>query len=501
MFQKLRESAHRRKVLAVILFGAIIIVFALFNLHPSMNTGPAYAARVNSQIISVVEFKQALDQTMGYYSQLFGGNQLPPEQAERIRQEVIDQLVQREAVVQAAEKTGFVAGNEEVVSIITSVPIFKEDGKFKRELYDNFLRGRGTSAGQFEEKLRRDMAAAKIRDVFNLGLQPSALELQRLAQLKKETINVEFARIETEAPDATKVSDAEVQKFLATEDGVKKAQLYHVENANQFSAPEQIRARHILIKFKAGDTASEKSALDKITAIQGTLKTKSFAEVAKSESEDLGSKPQGGDLGLFPKGRMVPEFENAAFGLEVGKVSEPVKSSFGYHLIKVEEKKPAKTADFEKDKVQAAKFALARSQVQSQVEELRKALTAGSNAEVNKIVQNMNGKWVETGSFSLADETIPKLGDEESYFVAASGLNAAAPLAKDLIVQGPSYVVIRWKSKGVADPKREAELATVESSEQMKQKLIASRAREVFDKWMAKTMEGAKIEKNAQVLR
>lgn len=501
MFEKLRESAHRRRVLAVLIFGAIILVFALFNYHPSMGTGPAYAARVNSQIISVADYKQAFDQTMGFYSQLFGGGQLPPDQMQRIRQEVMDQLVQREAVTQAAEKYGFVAGNEEVVDLIRSAPVFQENGVFKRELYDNFLRARGMQAGQFEEKLRRDMAAAKIRDAFNMGMQPSALELERLMAMRKETLEIEFARIETEVQDTNKASKADVEKFLATPEGLKATQDYHAANSARFTRPEELRARHILIKFNPGDKAGEQKALEKIQAAQEQVKTKSFAEVAKAISEDTGSKEQGGDLGFFPKGRMVPAFEEAAFAAEIGKVTQPVKTDFGYHLIKVEEKRPGKTANFEEDKLEAAKFAFVQSQVQSRVTALREALAKGDAASANKLVQELGGKWTSTGVFSLADQTIPSLGDEDVYFSEAAVLTKEAPLSKNLIAQGPSFVVMKLKAKGGADPKRDAELATKESAEQWKQRLMVSRTREVFDKWMAKTMEGAKIERNTEVLR
>jgi hypothetical protein len=223
--------------------------------------------------------------------------------------------------------------------------------------------------------------------------------------------------------------------------------------------------------------------------------------VAKVETEDTGSKAQGGDLGTFPKGRMVPEFENAAFALEVGKISQPVKSSFGYHLIKVESKIAAKTADFEKDKLLAAKNALSQAQTLQQIEALRAAMAAGNSAEVNKLVSALGGKWAETGSFSLADETIPKLGDEEAYFAQSAGLTMQSPLSKDLIAQGPSYVVLKLKSKNQAESKKETELDIAGAEKEIQQKINTARAREVFDRWMAKTMEGAKIEKNLQNLR
>lgn len=128
-----------------------------------------------------------------------------------------------------------------------------------------------------------------------------------------------------------------------TEDDMKA---YFEENKDAYGSQEQVKASHILVK----DEALAKEIEEKLKAGED------FAELAKEYSEDPGSKELGGDLGFFPRGMMVPEFEEAAFNAEIGKVTEPVKSEHGYHIIKVEEKKEGNEANYEdaKDQVKSS---------------------------------------------------------------------------------------------------------------------------------------------------
>ena len=129
-------------------------------------------------------------------------------------------------------------------------------------------------------------------------------------------------------------------KVTVTDEEIKK---YYQEHKDEFKAEESVKARHILIRVPEGaDAKAWKDAEKKAEMIrQKLLKGEDFAKLAKEYSEDPGSKNRGGDLGYFSKGRMIPEFEKAAFSLKKGEISRPVKTSFGYHIIKVEDKKAA----------------------------------------------------------------------------------------------------------------------------------------------------------------
>lgn len=143
-----------------------------------------------------------------------------------------------------------------------------------------------------------------------------------------------------------------ISKVNVTEDEMDQ---YYKAHQDEFRSPEMVRARHILIKVDR--TASEddkKNAREKAEGILKRIKAgEDFAKLANEVSDDTGSKTKGGDLGLFPKGRMVPAFEQAAFSLKPGEVSDVIESPFGFHIIKVEEKKEAGIETYEqaKDKV------------------------------------------------------------------------------------------------------------------------------------------------------
>jgi peptidyl-prolyl cis-trans isomerase C len=138
--------------------------------------------------------------------------------------------------------------------------------------------------------------------------------------------------LQREMEDKINISDDEIET-------------YYKENKDRFTDPESVKARHILVKVSEGaDEKSWTEAKSKAENIKKELESgKDFAELAKKYSDDPGSKNKGGDLGFFPKGRMVPEFESVAFSLKPNELSDPVKTNFGYHIIQMQEKKAAST--------------------------------------------------------------------------------------------------------------------------------------------------------------
>ncbi len=196
------------------------------------------------------------------------------------------------------------------------------------------------------------------------GLEKDPEVKAQIQELKNTILAQAFA--EKALKNKVKVTDKEVTD-------------YYNAHKDEFTTPEQVKARHILVKVPAdSDKKVWEQAKEKASKIrQELLKGADFGKLAKQYSGDPGTKDQGGDLGYFAKGRMIPEFEKAAFSLEVGQISQPVKTVFGYHIIQIEDKKPAKVRSFD--------------QVQNQI---RHKLTMEKQGEVlEKIMAQLKAKY------------------------------------------------------------------------------------------------------------
>ncbi|MED0676556.1 peptidylprolyl isomerase [Aneurinibacillus thermoaerophilus] len=178
------------------------------------------------------------------------------------------------------------------------------------------------SQADIDKELKKVKDSFGTEEAFNQALKQTGFSLQDLRE--DAAINI-------------KVKKLLEPKVPITEEEMKK---YFEENKAMFATEEQVKARHILVETKEkADEVKKKLAAGE-----------DFAELAKKYSIDINNKDQGGDLGFFGKGQMVEPFDKVAFSLAPGKISDPVKTEFGYHIIKVEQKKPAKQANYEESK-------------------------------------------------------------------------------------------------------------------------------------------------------
>ncbi len=202
-----------------------------------------------------------------------------------------------------------------------------------------------------------------------MAMEARKQKLQDKPEVKKRIEEMTNALLAQEfmmenVSDKAKVTDKEVKE-------------YYDKHKSEFMQPEQVRARHILVKVPANATKKQwEEAKKKALEIRAKLvKGESFAKLAQKYSDDPGSKARGGDLGYFRKGQMVPEFEKAAFALKKGEISQPVKTTFGYHIIKLEDKKPAKQRSFNEVKQEIRQKLLRKKQMELRnkiVDKLRK---------------------------------------------------------------------------------------------------------------------------------
>ena len=249
-------------------------------------------AVVNGTIITQGELDRVLDYELRRAAQ--SGQQIPDAQMPKIENSILDSLIVSELLFQESKKQGIQVKPETVTEQLTIVKQrFPSEAEFKKALDENKL-----TESKIKADIKRDMAIQQL--------------------------------IDKEVDQKVKITDEEGKTFYDT-------------NPQLFQQPEQVKASHILIKVDEGASEENKAeARKKIKEIQQKVqKGEDFAELAKTYSEGP-SAPRGGDLNFFGRGQMVKPFEDAAFSLEPNETSDIVETKFGYHLIKVVDKQPAK---------------------------------------------------------------------------------------------------------------------------------------------------------------
>lgn len=200
MADKMRRQLSAKNFTAMILFGAIILVFVFFGLPGKLGGGVGSVARVNNSLISIADFQQEENRVQQYYQNLFGGSMDLSSQRQLLRQQAMENLVRNELVSQAAQNEGILATDAEVRDfIVKDIPFFQQNGQFQREFYSRYLEQTHATAGDFENKVRKDIANVRIRHLFELVGQPSTVELKKAQELKDTKINILFVKIDQEA--------------------------------------------------------------------------------------------------------------------------------------------------------------------------------------------------------------------------------------------------------------------------------------------------------------
>jgi peptidyl-prolyl cis-trans isomerase D len=322
-------------------------------------------AVVNGERVPVERFQRAYQYATNRLNQMYDGK-LTPEMAEQmgLRHQVVDDLVLDVLVQQRARTEGLVATDEEVSARVQALPYFRQNGVFSVKLYEDLLRRNGLTPAAFEEDIRQNLTRMKVHGAVRDGVKVSDAEIDQAWSFRSEKARVAWALVEV-APivAGTTASDAEVEAYYAEhaadfhrperrrvqyvvfypKDSLPvisdaDVRAYYDEHPTEFERPHQIHAAHVLVRVaETGGSGAEEAARTKASdVIKRARAGEDFAKLARAISEDPGSAEKGGDLGWVSKGQMVPQFEAAAFGLKSGELtSEPVRSPFGYHVIKV----------------------------------------------------------------------------------------------------------------------------------------------------------------------
>ncbi len=490
------KAINGKGIVAMVIFGMIILTFVLsdYSTRGTGGLGIGAAAEVNGEIITLKEFQEQESRIANYYAQFFGGKIDNEFQIKQIRSEAINELVNNSLAAQAAEGQKIFATDAELKKIIMEdLPYFKKDGVFQSDLYKGLLTQNKLTPSEFEKSLRAQAKTQRIRQLFELGLSSNRLEKDLESELKSKKINVAFVKLNAEElKKSNLVSAAEVSKKLADPDFAKKVQDYYTNTKGEFETPEQVKASHILIRTTEGNADSDALAKAKMENIVKRLAKEDFAKVAGQVSEDPGSKAKNGDLGYFSKGRMVKEFEDVAFVTPVGKVSEVIKTPFGYHILKVMDKKPAQTTSFEAAKTGIASKLLAdekNTEISKQLEEL---VVKGDVAAVNEFVAKHGLKWTESGYFDLTSENLPGSTSAE-LFKASLELSKANPVSKALIREGDAQFLLKLVDAKTMATDVVVKDAAAETAE--KQKSLGG-----YAKWVSELRKSSKVTTNQAIM-
>ncbi len=486
-----------RRIVSIIIFGAICLVFALFGLPVSDlggggGGGASFVAVVNNTYIPVKDFQQEMMQMEQMYKQFFGGQ--VGTQTAFLRTQAVEKLINREILAQESEKNHIYSTDNEVRDFIVDLPVFQDKGRFKREKYDYYLRQIGRTAGEFETQLKKDLRGQRVNELFNIAMTPTTGMVGKEKELKSTKLNFQFVKIqpsELENKEKLKKSDSEIEKWASEHS--KEISDYYGQNSGQYNKDEEVKARHILIKAEKGNAKAEEQALAKIKDIANQAKTKDFGDLAQKYSEDPGSKVKKGDLGFFGRGRMVPEFDQAAFSLPVNQISEPIKTDYGYHLIQVNEKKAKSSTPLEKVKLEIARKLLVREQIRVSIDQFKDLIAKKNTAEIEAWLKERGLSWEETGLFGLTDYSIPKLGNFEDFADVMAALNDKSSVANRLASSNGAEYLLKYKGAQQSEEKEKTDI------ESLAKEIGRSRGQGAMSEWVNSARKTASIKTNKRL--
>jgi peptidyl-prolyl cis-trans isomerase D len=365
--------------LAGVVLGAIGLVFVFWGINWTM-TAPTYAAKVNGSEVSASEVRQSYQQQL---AQIERQNKGAVSDAERsqIKARVLDEYVNSEALVTRADALGYRVSDKELLQAMSQIPVFQVDGKFDYAHAVAVLRAQGRSIPEIEALFRRDVKLRQLDSALSLSSFATATEMKQIRALTKQQREIAWVALSAEKyanqatpDDAALKAYYEAHKFqymtpetvalryveislsqLATKVSVDDAQLkaYYeeqkVKTPERFTQPEQRRVSHILLPVATPkDDAAVKAKAEGI--LKRAQAGEDFSKLAKEFSQDPGSSAQGGDLGWSERKTWVAPFADAAYGMKVDEIRGPVKTQFGYHILKLVGIQPATVKTFEQSK-------------------------------------------------------------------------------------------------------------------------------------------------------
>jgi peptidyl-prolyl cis-trans isomerase D len=444
MLKTMRASFHHLKWT---LFAVIIVFILGFVFFSGSDIGgdPAnqVMAKMGSDQISAAEFDRMYQTQVQRYREMYKGNFTPElARALDLPRQVLDGMIDRKLVIESAERLKLAVSDEELAREIAALPYFQENGQFiGADKYSERLRLSGMLPETFEEGLREDLLVRKYETLMKSSIAISEEDVRRQFSAQNDKATIEYilvpasrleSNVEPSEADLKAYYDKNRERYRAPEqrranyllvDKIKVRARVPVTEAEvraeyeakkaTFAVPELVTVHHILIATdaNAGPEADAKARAKAEALIARLGKGEDFAKLARENTDDPTGKENGGQLPPFGKGQMVPEFEQAAFDMKPGEVRGPVKTSYGYHVLKMVGRTPPGTRPFDE----------VRPSLAGDLTE-RKA-----EAETARLAAELAGKI--RASKSKSDEDLRKLQSDVVTYNSTEWFGRSGPIA------------------------------------------------------------------------
>jgi peptidyl-prolyl cis-trans isomerase D len=477
-------------MIKVVLF-AIVIVFVFWGVGSFRSREASKVATVNEEIITVVEYRRAYNNMIDQYRQRFGSS-LNDDMIEmlQIKKQALDQLIDRKLLLQEAERLKLRVSDAEVADSIMNTPVFQTNGTFDNRRYRTILSQVRLAPEEFEAEQKNVLLGEKLSRVIMGAAKVSDAEARQWYEWQNATVNVDYVMFDparydniepsTEAiaayfdanKDNYKTDPMVKARYVVFEPDAYKNQVtidddeildYYDSNLTEFKTEKTVEARHVLIKLdaQADEDASQAAKLRADEIVKMAQAGQDFAELAKTYSEGP-TKDRGGYLGKFQRSQMVKPFADKAFSMAPGEVSEPVKTQFGWHVIKVESVEEASTKTLDQSKAQIVKTLtdrktrnLAYDKAEQFYEGCFEKEDLVSNAKTFKLAVMEAGPFSRTGPDAL--------GRDKGAFATAAFALKTDEISDIQDIGGRYYLIQLTETIDAAIPELEAVNARVKA--------------------------------------
>jgi peptidyl-prolyl cis-trans isomerase D len=456
MLQRIGDRLKGHRWLAYLVLGPLALIFAAWGAYGIVNLsvgGTSYAAEANGAKISLEDARNAWLREQSQWQQRLGGAEIPVQLRNELQNQVLEGLIRSALLAQRTQDLGYRVSHSQLLDAIQSEPAFQVGGQYSADAAQAALAQAGISLDQFQRELGSDLRRSQLEDGIRATEFLTPVELKRLKALEDEEREVRYLILPDDKFPPAPPDDAAVAayyrahqaQYLTTEsvqlqyaelqlsaleaqETVTDADLHaqYDKEKTRLVTPERRRARHILIAVTgANDAAALKQAEDVLAQARAG---KDFSDLARKYSQDSGSARNGGDLGWADRSSFVGPFADALFSMKDGEIRGPVKTQFGYHIIRLDGIQPAAGKTFEE----------ARAQLESDVRRDRATDRFGDIQE--QLQSKLSEPNADLGA--LAREFNLQQGDIADYL---RGEGAAplgpAPALQELIFGDPPLAV------------------------------------------------------------